>query len=178
MLPTRQGDISVPRLWLRIEGSRKMVRRKQRGKTALRKTMGTTVALRTEKESRAKRRMTAQQTNYGKMTTTVHSLECRVWETLACDCDAPSTTTRGSGVARRSKAGQKRYDQLRRAVIARDGGKCRYCGDKAKVIEVDHVLPWSKGGRDSMENLVTACKPCNQEKFDATHWEPIPLEEL
>lgn len=58
---------------------------------------------------------------------------------------------------------------LRFKVLERDGFRCRYCGksqeDGAKV-EVDHVIPRSKGGRDTMDNLVTACFDCNRGKRD------------
>ena len=47
----------------------------------------------------------------------------------------------------------------------------RYCG-KAGILEkdlsIDHVMPLSKGGLWTWENLVTACKPCNQKKADKT----------
>jgi len=129
--------------------------------------------IRFQGDSRKRRRMLATETNYGRVTTTKHKKQCDVWAGSACDCGAKSLAPR---VSRRTKAGAKRYLKMRKAVIKRDGGRCRYCGVKATVIEVDHVQPWSKGGRDSMENLVTACRSCNQEKFDADDWTPIPLD--
>lgn len=55
---------------------------------------------------------------------------------------------------------------LRATVFARDNYRCRYCGRSAPefVIEVDHVLPVSKGGADDIDNLVTACWECNAGK--------------
>lgn len=50
----------------------------------------------------------------------------------------------------------------RRAVFARDGWVCQYCGLTAE--NVDHVIPKSKGGEHSWENVVAACKRCNQRK--------------
>jgi 5-methylcytosine-specific restriction endonuclease McrA len=50
----------------------------------------------------------------------------------------------------------------RRAVFARDGWVCQYCGVTAE--NVDHVIPKSKGGEHSWENVVAACKRCNQRK--------------
>jgi 5-methylcytosine-specific restriction endonuclease McrA len=41
-------------------------------------------------------------------------------------------------------------------------GRCAYCGDPATTI--DHVVPISKGGAHSKENVVPACKPCNSSK--------------
>jgi 5-methylcytosine-specific restriction endonuclease McrA len=52
----------------------------------------------------------------------------------------------------------------RRAVFARDGGRCQYCGDAADSI--DHVLPRAKGGPHTWENVVAACRPCNVRKRD------------
>ena len=50
----------------------------------------------------------------------------------------------------------------RRAVFARDGGRCQYCGDAADSI--DHVVPRAKGGPHTWENVVAACRPCNVRK--------------
>lgn len=46
---------------------------------------------------------------------------------------------------------------------------CRYCDQRTfEVNEVDHVIPFSRGGSDDRENLVAACWRCNQEKRDMT----------
>lgn len=52
----------------------------------------------------------------------------------------------------------------RRAVFARDGGRCQYCGAAAESI--DHVVPRAKGGPHTWENVVAACRPCNTAKRD------------
>ncbi len=54
----------------------------------------------------------------------------------------------------------------RRAVFARDDYQCQYCGSHADSI--DHIVPSSRGGHHSWENLVAACKPCNLSKRDRT----------
>jgi 5-methylcytosine-specific restriction endonuclease McrA len=54
----------------------------------------------------------------------------------------------------------------RRAVFARDGWTCQYCGSRAQLT-VDHVIPRSKGGGSTWENIVAACAPCNRRKGDA-----------
>ncbi len=52
-------------------------------------------------------------------------------------------------------------------IFKRDGYKCVYCGEFIKGgMSLDHVIPKSKGGQDSFENLVTCCMPCNHEKDD------------
>ena len=53
----------------------------------------------------------------------------------------------------------------RKNVYARDQNSCQYCGSK-KNLTLDHVVPMSKGGGTSWENLVTACSKCNQKKGD------------
>lgn len=53
----------------------------------------------------------------------------------------------------------------RRAVFARDGYSCQYCGSGAKLT-MDHVVPRSRGGNSSWENVVTSCAPCNHRKGD------------
>ncbi|MBD2090074.1 HNH endonuclease [Microcoleus sp. FACHB-1515] len=51
------------------------------------------------------------------------------------------------------------------AVLARDGWKCLGCGRSPRIhgitLEVDHVVPRSKGGSDDMSNLQSLCKKCN-----------------
>lgn len=53
----------------------------------------------------------------------------------------------------------------RRAVFARDRHRCQYCGS-SRHLTVDHVVPRSKGGLDSWDNLVTSCASCNRRKGD------------
>jgi len=50
----------------------------------------------------------------------------------------------------------------RRAVFARDGWICQYCGAPAE--NLDHVVPKSKGGEHTWENVVAACRRCNSRK--------------
>jgi 5-methylcytosine-specific restriction endonuclease McrA len=51
----------------------------------------------------------------------------------------------------------------RRAVFARDDWTCQYCGARSNLT-VDHVVPRSKGGSSSWENIVASCAPCNRRK--------------
>jgi 5-methylcytosine-specific restriction endonuclease McrA len=53
----------------------------------------------------------------------------------------------------------------RRAVFARDGWECQYCGARTSLT-VDHVIPRSKGGGSDWENIVASCAPCNRRKGD------------
>ena len=57
----------------------------------------------------------------------------------------------------------------RENVYRRDNFECVYCGNSnIKTLTLDHVIPQSKGGKDSWDNLVTACRSCNSEKADLT----------
>ena len=53
----------------------------------------------------------------------------------------------------------------RRAVFARDGWTCQYCGARSNLT-VDHVIPRSKGGSSEWDNIVASCAPCNRRKGD------------
>lgn len=65
----------------------------------------------------------------------------------------------------------------RRAIFARDGHLCQYCGDVADSI--DHVMPRSRGGRHEWENVAAACRRCNLAKRDRTPDEAgMPLARL
>jgi 5-methylcytosine-specific restriction endonuclease McrA len=54
----------------------------------------------------------------------------------------------------------------RRAVFARDRWTCQYCGEARTSLTVDHVIPRSKGGLSSWDNIVACCAPCNRRKGD------------
>ena len=49
----------------------------------------------------------------------------------------------------------------RKALFARDGWRCVYCGTTGGRLTLDHVVPRSKGGRTVWANVVTACAACN-----------------
>lgn len=61
---------------------------------------------------------------------------------------------------------QRRVPLNRRAVFARDEHLCQYCGSPAE--NLDHVLPRSRGGTHTWENVVAACRRCNTRKGDRT----------
>jgi 5-methylcytosine-specific restriction endonuclease McrA len=53
----------------------------------------------------------------------------------------------------------------RREVLKRDNHTCQYCGS-TKHLTLDHVIPRSKGGQHTWDNVVTACSKCNSIKSD------------
>ena len=52
----------------------------------------------------------------------------------------------------------------RKNILKRDNNTCQYCGKNKSEITIDHILPKDKGGNDSWNNLVVACKRCNMIK--------------
>ena len=56
----------------------------------------------------------------------------------------------------------------RKNVLVRDNYECQYCGKKSKSLTVDHIIPKFRNGQDTWENLVAACKNCNQTKGEKT----------
>jgi 5-methylcytosine-specific restriction endonuclease McrA len=69
-----------------------------------------------------------------------------------------------------------RYDRVphrevaftRHNVFARDRHRCAYCGQRKRTdeLDLDHVLPRSRGGPHEWTNVVTSCRPCNLRKAD------------
>ncbi len=55
----------------------------------------------------------------------------------------------------------------RQNIFKRDGNECQYCKSK-KNLTIDHVIPKSRGGKSTWENLVTACRRCNTSKGSKT----------
>lgn len=56
------------------------------------------------------------------------------------------------------------WKELRNEVFVRDNFTCTYCGVSDVKLECDHVTPVALGGLHTIENLTTACLPCNRSK--------------
>lgn len=56
----------------------------------------------------------------------------------------------------------------RKNILIRDDNRCQYCALEFRDVNltIDHVIPKSKGGSSRWNNVVAACKPCNQQKRD------------
>ncbi|OGC02833.1 HNH endonuclease [candidate division KSB1 bacterium RBG_16_48_16] len=63
---------------------------------------------------------------------------------------------------------KKRVELTRRNILKRDGYRCQYCGTKEGPLTIDHVIPKTRNGTDSWENLVCACVKCNNKKGNRT----------
>lgn len=55
----------------------------------------------------------------------------------------------------------------RSLILKRDNFTCQYCGENRNLI-IDHILPQSRGGKDTWENLVACCYSCNNAKDNRT----------
>ena len=60
----------------------------------------------------------------------------------------------------------RKYKEVRLKALARDGWTCFYCGAEGKDMTIDHIIPVSKAPELAIDinNMVTACKPCNSSK--------------
>ncbi|WP_036900608.1 MULTISPECIES: HNH endonuclease [Prochlorococcus] len=64
----------------------------------------------------------------------------------------------------------------RKNLLQRDNNCCQYCGYTGDKLSIDHIIPRSRGGDDSWENVTTACLTCNVSKGNRTPQEAkMPL---
>ena len=77
------------------------------------------------------------------------------WGTL---CIPPKWPTSGH------RPFSKTWQKLKRMVFNRDEFICKYCGLLTEKPECDHIIPICRGGSNQLNNLATACLPCNRSK--------------
>jgi 5-methylcytosine-specific restriction endonuclease McrA len=58
--------------------------------------------------------------------------------------------------------------EVREYLLEKYGRRCAYCGKENAPLEVEHIVPKSRGGTDWVSNLTIACHDCNQEKGNLT----------
>ncbi len=97
-----------------------------------------------------------------------------LWRTLPVRDHDDLVTIVGGGLRVPRVLHLHRYDRTprvtvrltRRNLMFRDAHTCQYCGKRPPLRElnIDHVMPRSRGGADTWENLVTACRVCNLRK--------------
>lgn len=81
------------------------------------------------------------------------------------------STTPAKAVKEKQRRRRAPSARLRFEVLVRDRSTCRLCGasplkDPSVTLHIDHIIPWSKGGDTTMENLQTLCSKCNLGKSD------------
>lgn len=69
------------------------------------------------------------------------------------------------------KFGRTNIKGFRLKIILRDSYKCAYCSIDNVLLEIEHIIPKSKGGRNNLKNLVLSCRECNLKKGNQ-----LPLE--
>jgi 5-methylcytosine-specific restriction endonuclease McrA len=62
----------------------------------------------------------------------------------------------------------KEIPLTRRNVLHRDNHTCQYCGYIGEGLTLDHVIPRSRGGKETWDNMITACVRCNVKKGNRT----------
>jgi len=83
--------------------------------------------------------------------------------------DINESNTDSSGIKHKTK--REPSDRLKVQVLIRDGNKCKICGvvcdGGIHKMHFDHIIPWSKGGETTLENLQVLCSACNEAMGDA-----------
>lgn len=59
---------------------------------------------------------------------------------------------------------RRRVVLSKRNILKRDNHQCQYCGRKDSKLTIDHIVPRTRGGKSTWENLVCACAACNNKK--------------
>ena len=85
-------------------------------------------------------------------------------ENVSFDTTQMSSNSKLYGI--KYQQGPLYQNKLRNFIFSRSNDKCVYCG--AKATEIDHVIPKSSGGTNSVHNLVASCRACNQMKSNKT----------
>lgn len=101
---------------------------------------------------------------------------CDVWLRKCPKCAPEKTKNMPNKTVIHTKTGKntcrKISDKLRYQVLKRDNFKCCACGaspakDATIELHIDHIIPWSKGGETTIDNLQTLCSRCNLGKSDS-----------
>ena len=94
---------------------------------------------------------------------------CDIWLRKCPVCQNKSTKHKAGNTRKTSRIIS---DKMRYNVLKRDNFKCCACGaspakDPSVELHMDHIIPWSKGGETTLENLQTLCSRCNIGKGDS-----------
>lgn len=97
------------------------------------------------------------------------ALECFIKYISADDSEPDETLdNREEQDVIKHKTKREPSNRLKVQVLMRDGNKCRICGVECSGglhnIHFDHIIPWSKGGETTLENLQVLCSSCNEAK--------------
>lgn len=62
----------------------------------------------------------------------------------------------------------KLWKKISKQILKRDNYTCNYCNQVGGILEIDHIMPITKGGTNDFHNLITSCRKCNRQKKDKT----------
>ncbi|MBE6701684.1 MAG: HNH endonuclease [Ruminococcaceae bacterium] len=90
---------------------------------------------------------------------------CDVW-LRKCPVCQTKTKSKAVGSSKTVSSSRAISDKLRYQVLKRDNFKCCACGaspakDPSVELHIDHIIPWSRGGKTTADNLQTLCSRCN-----------------
>ena len=115
----------------------------------------------------------AYKTAFGKWTTALETLVRLIDESKEQDFYVFIRKYNFKGVLKKQdhKTKRKIPRRLRHVIMTRDKYRCQACGaapatDPSVTLEVDHIVPWAKGGETVAANLQTLCRACNVGKGD------------
>jgi 5-methylcytosine-specific restriction endonuclease McrA len=99
-----------------------------------------------------------------------HNEYMKKWR--AANTERARAYVRLAGHRRRAAAGgdRIRVEDWER-LLKKHKGRCAYCGEKPMLIEADHRTPLSRGGRNTIDNILPACRGCNRRKRTKTEAE-------
>lgn len=94
---------------------------------------------------------------------------CDIWLRKCPNCGLKSSKTHSDYPLKTKRTVS---DKLRYQILKRDHFKCCACGaspakDPSIELHIDHIVPWSKGGETTLENLQTLCSRCNLGKSNS-----------
>lgn len=95
----------------------------------------------------------------------VESMQIEIGKWLIEKLGYPTSIPDPELTERAPKSPSKPKRDYRQAIFHRDGYECAECG-ATEQLTVDHIIPISKGGTETLENLRTLCKSCNSKKGD------------
>lgn len=104
-----------------------------------------------------------QLTAYNRQWRTDNREHCRVYERMRYHTD------KIVNAKKKARAKMKRFGDINpQDIFTRDGYVCYYCGTTSGKFHIDHMIPLSRGGVNTMDNLTVACQTCNLRKHTLT----------
>jgi 5-methylcytosine-specific restriction endonuclease McrA len=98
------------------------------------------------------------------------NIKNKIFCSKTCQLTSSSTEYLLTQIHKLKKQDKICWLKLRVIILDRDGFKCIYCGKNPREdnvkLHIDHKIPRNKGGKDTLDNLITSCDKCNLGKSD------------